>query len=102
MSRPITVKDLAEAVMGASAVKQILVRRMPPTRPEMCARCPFGPDADAFTKLKCELLKDDLRVRPAAVWMCHETADGGRHPTDKSIICKGFADWRPTSGRRAS
>jgi hypothetical protein len=94
MSRPITPKDIANAAMGHSTVKKIRVTRMPPTRAEMCAGCPFAPDADAFTKLKCEVLKDELRAHPAAVWMCHETTGGGTRPTEKSIICEGFADWR--------
>lgn len=94
MSRAIELKDIANAAMGRSAVKHIEVQRMPPTRPEMCAGCPFRPDIDAFTALKCEVLKDELRARPAAVWMCHETSDGGARPTEKSIICKGAADWR--------
>jgi hypothetical protein len=94
MSRPITAKDIANAAMGRSGVKQILVQRMPPTRPEMCAKCPFGSDVDGLTAIKCAVLKDELRARPNAVWMCHETADGGTNPTDKSIICKGFASWK--------
>jgi hypothetical protein len=90
----ITLKDIANAAMGHAAVKQIAVTRMPPTRPEMCPGCPFGRDVDGITALKCEVLKDELRARPNAVWMCHETADGGARPTEKSIICKGFNDWR--------
>lgn len=88
--RPITAKDIANAAMGRSAVKKIRVMHMPPTRPEMCAKCPFGPKVDGFTALKCAVLKDELRARPNAVWMCHETADGGARPTEKSIICTGW------------
>jgi hypothetical protein len=92
----ITNKDIANAAMGRSAIKQLYVQRMPPTRPSMCAGCPFSPDIDAFTAIKCEVLKDELTAKPNAVWMCHETSDGGARPTDKSIICKGAADWRAT------
>lgn len=94
MSSHITAKDIANAAMGRSAVKQIRVTKMPPTRTAMCDGCPFGPNVDNFTKLKCEVLKDELYARPKAVWMCHETADGGACPTEKNIICKGFADWK--------
>lgn len=92
--RPITAKDIARAAMGGSAVKQVLVTKMPPTRSAMCVGCPFAPNSDGLTRHKCEVLKDELRAHPNAVWMCHETSDGGSHPTDKSIICKGFSDWK--------
>lgn len=92
----ITVKDLATASMGPSAVKQTRVQRMPPVRKDMCEKCPFRPDIDVFTMFKCEVLKDELRAHPNAVWMCHETSSGGAHPTDKSIICRGAAEWRLT------
>lgn len=93
-SRAIEAKDIANAAMGRSAVRKIEVLRMPPTRAGMCAACPFRPGIDAFTALKCEVLKDELRAHPNAVWMCHETAGGGAEPTAKSIICKGAVDWR--------
>ncbi len=44
----ITIKDIANAAMGRSAVKQIWVEKMPPIRPEMCRKCPFESN-DAFT-----------------------------------------------------
>lgn len=92
-TRPIEPKDVARAVMGDAGSKKILVTKMPPTRPTMCAGCPFGPNMDAFVRIQCEVLKDALREKPNAVWMCHETAGGGTEPTAKSIICKGFAEW---------
>ena len=94
--RQITTKDIAKAAMGGSAVKKLVVQRMPPVRAETCKKCPFNPDIDAFTAMKCVVLKEELQRRPNAVWMCHETSDGGVSPTEKSIICKGFADWRST------
>lgn len=94
MTRPIEAKDVANAAMGRSAVKHLHVQRMPSVRAEMCKGCPFRPDIDAWTALKCEVLKDELRARPNAVWMCHETSGGGAHPTEKSILCKGAVDWR--------
>lgn len=101
MSRPITSKDIANAVMGRSGVKQLVVQRIPPVRPTMCERCPFRPDIDAFTALKCEVLKDELRARPQALWMCHETSDGGARPTEKSIICRGAHEWRALNGTKS-
>lgn len=99
MSRPITAKDVANAAMGRSAIKKMVVARMPSTRTSMCAGCPFSPDIDAWTALKCEALKDELRAHPNAGWMCHETSGGGAQPTAKSIICKGAADWRKENAR---
>ena len=90
----ITGKDIANAAMGRSAVKQVWVTKMPPTRPEMCAGCPFSPDAPGILYFKCLVLKDELKAKPSAVWMCHETADGGARPTEKSILCRGFTDWK--------
>ncbi len=92
--RRITPKDIARAALGGSAVKQIVVQHMPPVRSGKCKKCPFNPHVDGLTATKCAVLKDELRLRPNAVWMCHETSNGGANPTDKSIICKGFADWR--------
>lgn len=94
MPRAITGKDVASAVMGGAGTKKIRVTKMPPTRAAMCDGCPFGPNVDGLMRFQCAVLKDELKARPNAVWMCHETADGGANPTDKSIICKGFADWR--------
>lgn len=100
MSRAVTPKDIAAASMGGCGSRQIAFRRPPPVRPQMCAACPFQPGIDVFTALKCQVLKDELRARPNAVWMCHETSDGGSRPTDKSIICRGAHDWRGTEENR--
>jgi hypothetical protein len=102
MSRPITAKDIANAAMGRSAIKHLVVQRMPPARPTQCAGCPFSPAASAFVALKCAVLKDELRAKPNAVWMCHETADGGARPTEKSILCKGAVDWRVDAAAASS
>lgn len=94
MTRDITAKDIAAASMGGSAIKKIVVQERPKVRPGMCVECPFSPDIDFFTALKCEVLKDELRAHPSAVWMCHETSGGGASPHAKSLICKGADDWR--------
>lgn len=94
MARPLELRDIAAADMGPSAIKSMRVQKMPSTRKEMCTKCPFRPDIDVFTAFKCLVLKEELTANPTAVWMCHETSGGGNHPTAKSIICRGAADWR--------
>lgn len=94
MDRAITPKDIANAAMGRSAIKHIHVQKPPPVRKDMCPACPFRGDVDVFTALKCLVLKDELRAHPQAIWMCHETSDGGARPTEKSIVCRGAQDWR--------